>query len=89
MAGTMNELTFKLHRMLARLHRAGPIATAGDEDAGFADVYRMYTRSTVRADTMLRRHGKASPQFAAADVESMRLFHRVKKMQGLKKGRPS
>jgi hypothetical protein len=34
---------------------------------------------------MLKKHGAQSPQFGGADVASMRLFHRVKKMQELKK----
>jgi hypothetical protein len=71
--------------MFSRLHgeRRGPFppVAAGD----FHEAYHAYAEATVKANEMLRRHGKGSPQFVAADLASMRLFHRVKKLQGLKK----
>ena len=48
-------------------------------------MYAVYAASTVQARKELQEHGKNSPQFVAADIASKRLFHRVKKMQGLKK----
>jgi hypothetical protein len=59
----------------------------GSETAApdFTSLYVAYAESTLEASRALREHGKASRQFAVADVASMRLFHRVKKAQGLKK----
>jgi hypothetical protein len=76
-----------LHRKLARLHGSGP--ASADAGGDFPRLYRAYARATVTASQMLRKHGKDSAQFVSADVASMRLFHRVKKLQGLKKARPS
>ena len=50
-------------------------------------AYAEYASATAETSAMLQKHGAQSPQFASADVASMRLFHRVKKMQGLKKSR--
>jgi hypothetical protein len=79
-----------IHRFFARLHG---MALPGDANAtgavpqDFMSAYAAYADSTMRASLALQKHGKASPQFTTADIESMRLFHRVKKMQGLKKRR--
>lgn len=48
-------------------------------------AYAEYASATAEANAMLQKYGAASSQFASADVASMRLFHRVKKMQGLRK----
>ena len=83
----MMMLLDRLHRRFARLHGAGtaPADAVGD----LAGLYRAYARATVKASHLLRKHGKDSAEFVAADIASMRLFHRVKKSQGLKKVRPS
>ena len=76
-----------LHRRFAGLHGADP---APADDAGdLAGLYRAYARATVKASHMLGKHGKDSAQFVSADIASMRLFHRIKKLQGLKKPRRS
>ena len=79
-----------MHRLFARMHgielRDGANAP-GSQD--LVSAYAAYADSTMKASAALRKHGKASAEFAAADVESMRLFHRVKKMQGLKKPKTS
>jgi hypothetical protein len=75
-----------LHGRFARLHGAEP--TPANDAADLPGLYRTYAMATVRASRMLHKHGKDSAQFASADVASMRLFHRVKKLQGLKKPRP-
>ena len=77
-----------LHRFFARLHggkldEAETIECHPPED--FPSVYAAYAAATAHANNMLRQHGPRSPEFVQADVASMRLFHRVKKMQGLKK----
>jgi hypothetical protein len=76
-----------LHRLLATLHGAEPATApqAGD----FPALYRAYAEATLKASEMLHVHGKDSAQFVSADIASMRLFHRVKKLQGLKKPRSS
>ena len=76
-----------LHRQFAILHGAEP--APADAAADLPGLYRAYARATVRASRMLCKHGKESAQFVSADIASMRLFHRVKKLQGLKKARPS
>ena len=55
------------------------------EQSELKTVYAEYVSATAQALVMLQKHGAGSPQFASADVSSMRLFHRVKKMQGLGK----
>ena len=81
-----------LHGVFARLHggirdQAVTAVRPGQVDE-FKSAYAEYASATVQADVMLQKHGATSSQFASADVLSMRLFHRVKKMQGLKKPRP-
>ena len=80
-----------LHRFFARLHGAqiedAPDQTAEPQES-FPAVYAEYASATDRANTMLQEHGPRSPEFVRADIASMRLFHRAKKMQGLKKPRP-
>lgn len=81
-----------LHRALARLHGGMPDdppsnAAGGERSEGFRAAYAEYASATAHANAMLQEHGAQSVQFASADVASMRLFHRVKKMQGLKKPR--
>jgi hypothetical protein len=81
-----------IHRFFAKLHgidlrkrddsQEHPITT---ED--FPSVYAAYADATAQANALLQRHGPHSAEFTAADVASMRLFHRAKKMQGLKKPR--
>ena len=84
-----------LHAMFAKLHsgmRDEPLATnsTGPEQSDeFKKAYVEYASATTLANVMLQEHGAGSPQFASADVASMRLFHRVKKMQGLRKPRNS
>lgn len=81
---------FMLHRAFARLHGGMPdeVSVAGavrsEQDDGFEAEH---ASATAQANMMLQEHGARSSQFASADVASMRLFHRVKKMQGLKKPR--
>jgi hypothetical protein len=50
-------------------------------------TYAEYASATARANVMPQKYGAQSSQFASADVASMRFFHRMKKMQGLKKSR--
>jgi len=82
-----------LHRAFARLHGGmpdeTPVTNAADPDQSdrFSAAYAEYASATAQANAMLQEHGAHSAQFASADVASMRLFHRVKKMQGLKKPR--
>jgi hypothetical protein len=86
------KLTFDLHRVFARLHggvRDGmPTDVRPDQSDDFKSAYAEYASATAQANNMLQTHGARSSQFVSADVASMRLFHRVKKMQGLKKARP-
>jgi hypothetical protein len=75
---------------MAQLHGAevsveSGAKTSGTLEADFAAAYAAYTEATVQANQALKTHGKNSAQFTVADIASMRLFHRVKKMQGLKK----
>ena len=82
-----------LHRTFARLHGgmrnepAGTTAIEPERSDEFKAAYAEYASATAEANAMLQKHGAASLQFASADISSMRLFHRVKKMQGLKKSR--
>lgn len=82
-----------LHRAFARLHGGMPDETPAihgavpDQSDRFRAAYAEYASATAHANAMLQEHGAQSAQFASADVTSMRLFHRVKKMQGLKKPR--
>jgi hypothetical protein len=84
-----------LHATFARLHggmREEPLATNATgtgQSNEFKKAYAEYASATALANVMLQEHGAGSPQFASADVASMRLFHRVKKMQGLRKPRNS
>lgn len=83
-----------LHRSLARLHGGSgafqqEIEAHGGESQEFSSVYAAYAESVVKAAQALRLHGKNSAEFATADIASMRLFHRAKKMQGLKKPKPN
>ena len=82
-----------LHARFARLHggmqndlavTTAPNLEQRDE---FRRAYAEYASATAHADAMLQSYGVGSPQFASADIASMRLFHRVKKMQGLRKPR--
>jgi hypothetical protein len=81
-----------LHRFFARLH-GGQMETATDQSAEppehFAAVYAEYASAADHANNMLQRHGARSAEFAKADIASMRLFHKAKRMHGLKKPRPS
>jgi hypothetical protein len=87
------KLGFNLHRVFARLHGGArdetPITRAISpmRSDDFKSAYADYASATAEANVLLQKHGPQSPQFASADVVSMRLFHRVKKMQGLKKPR--
>ena len=87
-------LISNVHAMFARLHGGmrdeAPATIAGTEKSDeFKAAYAAYASATAQALVMLQKHGAASAQFASADVASMRLFHKVKKMQGLKKSRNS
>ena len=78
-----------LHETFARLHggmrqKAHPASEQSDE---IKAAYAEYASATALANAMLQQHGPTSPQFTSADVASMRLFHRVKKLQGLGKPR--
>ena len=84
---------FNLHRAFARLHGGMPDqapmfnAVKPEQSDELKSAYAQYASATAEANAMLQKHGAASPQFASADVASMRHFHRVKKMQGLKRAR--
>jgi hypothetical protein len=84
---------FNLHKAFARLHGGMPDeasvtdAVRLEPSDGFKAAYAEYASATAQANFILQKHGAKSPQFANVDVASMRLFHRVKKMQGLKKSR--
>jgi hypothetical protein len=56
--------------------------------ADFASQYADYGDSTAEASLALLKYRKGSQQFISADIASMKLFHRVKKMQGMKKAKP-
>ena len=87
------KLLLNLHERFARLHggtRDGAseaTAIRPEQSNEFKAAYAEYAAATAQANAMLQRHGPASPQFSSADIASMRLFHRVKKMQGLRKPR--
>ena len=87
------KLLSSLHGRFARLHSGmqdDASVTAAAEPGRSDEIkaaYAEYAAATAHANAMLQTHGPASPQFASADVASMRLFHRVKKMQGLRKPR--
>jgi len=78
-----------IHRAFARLHGANicdrSLPSQSEAAPDFASLYVAYAEATVQASLALQAHGKNSPQFTTADIASMRLFHQVKKMQGLKK----
>ena len=82
-----------LHRVFARLHGGMPDeapltnAVKPEKSDELKSAYAEYAAATAEANAMLQKYGADSAQFASADVASMRLFHRVKKMQGLKKSR--
>lgn len=82
-----------LHATFAKLHGGmreeflATNATRPQQSDEFKKAYAEYASATVLANVMLQEHGAGSPQFASADVAGMRLFHRVKKMQGLRKPR--
>jgi hypothetical protein len=81
-----------LHRLvqehMQRLHGGGSAPpVAGAQGADFQQCYDDYAGAVANANAMLQQHGPGSAEFAQADVASMRLFHRVKKMQGLKNPR--
>jgi len=86
------KLMFDLHRIFARLHGGvrdvTPTEVRPEHNDDFKSAYAEYASATAQANIMLQTHGVRSSQFVSADVASMRLFHRVKKMQGLKKARP-
>ncbi len=73
------------YRMFARLHGMHDDEEAETGKRDFASVYADYAESAAKASLALQRHGRGSMEFKAADTQSMRLFHRVKKMQGLKR----
>lgn len=56
----------------------------GEPDGDLKQSYADYAQAIAHANAMLQRHGPQSEAFAKADIAGMRLFHRVKKMQGLK-----
>ena len=70
------------HDRMRRLHGGSEAPAPGE---GFAACYDDYARAVASANAILHQHGPQSVQFAAADIASMRLFHRVKKMQGLRR----
>lgn len=76
-----------LHRFLRdHLHGGADVAPPKGEDLLFC--YGEYAGAVAKAHALLQRHGPGSAQFEQADIAGMRLFHRVKKMQGLgKRGR--
>ena len=77
-----------LHRFLARLHgmqiRGSNEAPENDPPGVLVSAYTDYAEAVVKARDALRALGKDSKEFKDADVASMRLFHKVKKAQGLK-----
>src|SRR5205807_528035 len=82
------------HRFFARLHGARTETVTGQTNErssseDFQSAYAAYASATAHANMMLQQHGAQSPEFATADIASMRLFHRARKMQGLKKPRSS
>lgn len=64
---------------------AGRDAHAPANGQDFQNSYADYANAVAKASAMLQQHGPGSAQFRDADIAGMRLFHRVKKMQGLKK----
>lgn len=86
-------LLSSLHGIFARLNGGdqdeppATVATKPEQSNEFKKAYAEYASATALANAMLQEHGAGSAQFSNADVASMRLFHRVKKLQGLKKSR--
>ena len=81
--------SFNLHRVFARLHGASISSgnSLGAEDGKLEIAYGEYTMAVCRANAALKSHGQRSKEFHEADVATMRLFHRVKSLQGLKNPR--
>ena len=83
-----------LHRVLRDMHGApGRRANASDASSAAPDedircCYADYASAVANANAMLQRHGAQSAQFTQADIASMRMFHRVKKLQGIGKPVP-
>ena len=82
----------QLHRLFAKLHGAGlsiedhPQDDA-EEENDLASAYAEYAIVVARASAALQAHGKQSKEFHDADIAGMRLFHRVKSLQGVKNPR--
>lgn len=64
-----------------------PGADNSEKSEDFKCLYAEYVCALAQANVMLQRHGMTAPQFAEADVASMRLFHRLKRLQGMGKPR--
>ena len=64
-----------------------PVAGKSEKGEDFKCLYAEYVCALAQANVMLQRHGMTAPQFSEADTASMRLFHRLKRMQGMGKPR--
>ena len=82
-----------LHHFFAKLHgtRIPGSNQAPSEipSEALVSAYIEYAEAVAKASAALQTDGKDSKKFKDADVASMRLFHRVKKAQGLKMPRRS
>ena len=88
-----------LHRFLRdHLHGGHALRNHGEASATAVGIlekgeeikccYAAYASAVANANAMLQRHGPDSEQFTQTNIASMRLFHRVKKIQGMGKPRP-
>lgn len=71
----------------AKLHGGDPIAGHGP-DTKMDDLraaYAQYADAVRLANDALQAHGPTSREFKKADTDSMKLFHRAKRLQGFKK----
>jgi hypothetical protein len=85
---SVTDWIFGVHKFLAKLHGMDihdhePASNIAPNDRLVA-AYSEYAEAVARACAALQTFGVDSQQFRDADLAGMRLFHRVKKAQGLK-----
>lgn len=76
----------RFHQTMAMLHGGGPAEIpAGQADQQLSLACMAYAEAVAAAARSLQEHGKHSAEFIAADISGMRHFHKVKKLQGMKR----
>lgn len=79
------------HRFFARLHGSGGVNPRGAKaianGTDLENAYAAYANAVTAAREELRQHGPQSKAFRDADTVSMRMFHRVKALQGIRNPR--